>query len=168
MGAVTGGTRFRHLQSSFIQHQRRNTMADKITEEQKSEFKAAFALFDKDGNGSISTAELGAVMQSLGKPSTEAELKNLMKNVDTNKDGTLDFNEFLTLMSRKNENEEMKAAFAAFDKDGNGFITSAELKEVMKSMGESLSDAEVDAMIKEADMNGDDQVNYEEFIKLMG
>lgn len=48
-----------------------------------------------------------------------------------------------------------------FDKDGNGFISAAELRHVMTNLGEKLTDEEVDEMIREADVDGDGQVNYE-------
>ena len=58
-------------------------MADQLTEEQIAEFKEAFSLFDKDGDGTITTKELGTVMRSLGQNPTEAELQDMI-NVSTN------------------------------------------------------------------------------------
>ena len=52
-------------------------MADQLTEEQIAEFKEAFSLFDKDGDGTITTKELGTVMRSLGQNPTEAELQGI-------------------------------------------------------------------------------------------
>lgn len=79
--------------------------------------------------------------------------------------GTIDFPEFLTMMSRKmkdtDSEEELREAFRVFDKDGNGFISAAELRHVMTNLGEKLTDEEVDEMIREADIDGDGQVNYE-------
>ena len=119
--------------------------------------------------GTITTKELGVVMRSLGQTPTEAELQEMIKEVDANKDGTIDFKEFLTLMSRKTRDadsqDELREAFKVFDKDGNGYISAAELRHVMTSLGEKLTDAEVDAMMKEADADGDGQVDYEEFVK---
>ena len=53
-------------------------MADQLTEEQIAEFKEAFSLFDKDGDGTITTKELGTVMRSLGQNPTEAELQDMV------------------------------------------------------------------------------------------
>ena len=79
--------------------------------------------------------------------------------------GTIDFPEFLTMMARKmkdtDSEEEIKEAFRVFDKDGNGFISAAELRHVMTNLGEKLTDEEVDEMIREADVDGDGQVNYD-------
>ncbi|KAF7377609.1 Calmodulin [Mycena sanguinolenta] len=135
-----------------------------------TEFKEAFSLFDKDGDGTITTKELGTVMRSLGQNPTEAELQDMINEVDADGNGTIDFPEFLTMMARKmrdtDSEEEIKEAFKVFDKDGNGYISAAELRHVMTNLGEKLSDNEVDEMIREADVDGDGQINYEEFVKV--
>ena len=56
----------------------------------------------------------------------------------------------------------MSIANEVFDRDGNGFISAAELRHVMTNLGEKLTDEEVDEMIREADVDGDGQINYEE------
>ncbi|MFQ6651214.1 hypothetical protein Gotur_022081 [Gossypium turneri] len=173
-------------------------MADQLTDEQISEFKEAFSLFDKDGDGPLSfslfffalllqylfvafililaagcitTKELGTVMRSLGQNPTEAELQDMINEVDADGNGTIDFPEFLNLMARKmkdtDSEEELKEAFRVFDKDQNGFISAAELRHVMTNLGEKLTDEEVDEMIREADVDGDGQINYDEFVKVM-
>lgn len=76
----------------------------------------------------------------------------------------MDFPEFLTMMGKKLESsehqDELQVAFKEFDKDGNGFISRDELKEVMHSVGDMLTDDELDAMIKRADIDKDGQVDY--------
>lgn len=61
--------------------------ADQLTEEQIAEFKEAFSLFDKDGDGTITTKELGTVMRSLGQNPTEAELQDMINEVDADGKG---------------------------------------------------------------------------------
>uniref|UniRef100_A0A452FKH5 EF-hand calcium-binding domain-containing protein 11 n=1 Tax=Capra hircus TaxID=9925 RepID=A0A452FKH5_CAPHI len=131
-------------------------MADQLTEEQIAEFKDAFSLFDKNGDGTITTKELGT---------------DMINAVDADGNGTIDFPEFLTVMARKkkdtNSEEEIREAFRVFDKDGNGYISAPELRHVMTNLGEKLTDGEVEEMIREADIDGDGEVNYEEFVQMM-
>jgi calmodulin len=146
-------------------------MAEKLTEQQIAEFKEAFNLFDKDGDGAISVKELGTVMRALGNNPTESELQDIINELDQNQDNTIDFPEFMNIMAKRGKEgdteEELIEAFKVFDKDGNGFISAAELRHVMTNLGEKLTDDEVDEMIKEADTDGDGQINYHEFVKMM-
>ncbi|CAO2590544.1 unnamed protein product [Lemmus lemmus] len=70
-------------------------------------------------------------------------------------------------MKDTDSEEEIREVFRIFDKDGNGYISAAELCQVMTNLGEKLTDEEVDEMIREADINGDGQVSYEEFVQMM-
>uniref|UniRef100_A0A8C9PU37 EF-hand domain-containing protein n=1 Tax=Spermophilus dauricus TaxID=99837 RepID=A0A8C9PU37_SPEDA len=129
-------------------------VADQLTKVQIAEFKEAFPLFDKDGNGTITTKELATVMWSLGQNPTEAELQDMINEVDADGIGTIDFPEFLlTMMARKmkdaDSKEEIREALCVFDKEGNGYINAAELHHVMTNLGEKLTDEEVDEMIGE-------------------
>jgi len=110
-------------------------------------------------------------MRSLGQNPTEAELQDMINEVDADGNGTIDFPEFLTMMARKMKDtdsaEEIKEAFKVFDKDGNGYISAAELRHIMTNLGEKLTDEEVDEMIREADVDGDGQINYDEFVDMV-
>jgi calmodulin len=101
----------------------------------------------------------------------ETELRDMVNEVDQDGNGTIEFNEFLQMMSKKMKDadgeEELKEAFRVFDKNNDGLISSNELRHVMTSLGERLSEEEVDDMIKEADLDGDGQVNYEEFVNIL-
>ncbi len=146
-------------------------MTDHLTEEQIAEFKEAFQIFDKDGDGMITTKELGTVMRSLGQNLSEDELKAMIEEVDTDKSGTIDFREFLGLMAWKMKEsgieEELIEAFKVFDRDGNGLISAHELRFVMSTSGEELNDNDIEEMIREADENGDGYIDYEEFVRMM-
>lgn len=95
----------------------------------------------------------------------------MMNEVDTDHSGSIEFNEFINMMtkqvSKEQEEEELKQAFKVFDKDGNGFISAEELEFAMTKIGEKLTKEEVQQMIKEADLDGDGQINYEEFVRMM-
>ena len=69
-------------------------MAKVITSEQQTEYREAFALFDKNGDGTITVTELGTVMRSLGNNPTETELQDMINEVDSDGNGTLEFDEF--------------------------------------------------------------------------
>jgi len=145
--------------------------ADSLTEEQIAEYKEAFSLFDKSGDGTITTKDLGTVIRALGKNPTEAELQDIINEVDPNGDGTVDFPAFLTIMARKMKDtdteEDIVEAFRVFDKDGAGTISAAELRHVMTNLGEKLTDEEVDEMIREADVHGDGVIDYRAFTKII-
>ena len=145
------------------------TLADQLTEKQIAEFREAFTLFDKDADGFITTEELGNVMRSLGQNPTEAQLEDMISELDVDGNGSLDFPEFLTMLNRRtrtNEDieEKLVEAFKVFDVDGSGFIQSADLRVIKARLGEILSDEEIDQMIRSADVDGDGQLNLEEFI----
>ncbi len=110
-------------------------------------------------------------MRNLGQNPSETELTNMINEVDLDGNGTIDFKEFLGLMVRKMKDtdteEELIEAFKVFDRDGNGYITSLELRMVMSNLGEELSTEDIEDMIKEADIDGDGQIDYEEFVKMM-
>tara|TARA_Y100000996_G_scaffold392554_1_gene355417 strand:+ start:145 stop:852 length:708 start_codon:yes stop_codon:yes gene_type:complete len=147
------------------------TELTQISEKQIAEFKEAFSLFDKNGDDTLTIKELGTVIRFLGQNPTETELQDMIKLADVGRNGTIELSEFLTIMTRNMKNtyleEKILEAFKNFDTDGNGFISTTELSNVMKNLGDNLTDEEVSEMICEADADGDSQINYEEFVKMM-
>jgi len=146
-------------------------------------------MFDKDGDGTVSTKELGAVMRSLGNNPTEEELEELIEDSDRDGSGSVDFQEFVELMikreAEKETPEDLKQAFRVFDKvrgsqvsrktflksrispklfqDGNGYVSTSEIKYVLSRIGVNFSDDELLEMVQEADIDGDQHVSFEEF-----
>merc|ERR1719310_404277 len=108
-----------------------------LTEDQIEEFREAFSLFDKDGDGTITIEELGIVMRSLGRKPTREELEAMIAEVDDDASGRIEFKEFLSLMAAKlheqDSVEEMREAFMVFDRDKSGKISAAELRMVMNN-----------------------------------
>jgi calmodulin len=142
-----------------------------LNEKQIAEFREIFVLFDRDGSGTISTNELGLVMKSTGQNPTEAEIHEMINEVDANGDGVINFSEFISLMARRVKNtdtqEDLAQQFKVFDRDGDGLISADECKHVLAGLGEKLTDKEIDEMIRAFDLDGDGHINYEEFVKMM-
>lgn len=146
----------------------------------------SFKFFDRNGDGKISKEELGTVVQSLGHKVTDADLDKLMKDVDKNGDGFIDFQEFKDMNTRAmivecpvdtdvNRNlpqpgsdDSLMSAFNVFDLDKNGFISSEELHSVLVGFGnEKISLDDCRFMIQCVDEDGDHIVSYTEFEALM-
>jgi calmodulin len=103
-----------------------------LSQEKIEEFKEAFTLVDSDGDGIILSSEIGRVFRMLGQNPTQAELADMLSEIDNE---TIEFPEVCTLLARKQKEtdaeEEFKEAFRVFDKDGNGFTSAAELRHIM-------------------------------------
>ncbi|KAF6843463.1 calmodulin [Colletotrichum musicola] len=146
-----------------------------LTEEQYKDYKAVFAVFDRDGTGGINAEEFQIAMKSLGLNPSIQEVKDLIKEVDPNGDGDIDFNEFLQLMSEApapsskdtDTQKELVAAFKVFDKDNSGSVSPSELRQVLLSLGQRATDEEIEEMIRHADLDGNGSIDYQEFVHLM-
>lgn len=106
-------------------------------------------------------------MRSLGQNPKREEVDAMIKAIDTDGNGSIEFEEFLVAFGRRKEDIEMQEAFKVFDKDGNGLISADELQQVMSQLGLAVTVDQVRDLIKQVDMDGDGQVNYKEFVKLM-
>jgi len=95
----------------------------------------------------------------------------MINEVDADGNGTIDFPEFLAMMARRTSHidseEELREAFRTCDNDGDGYISTTELWQMMANLGERLTVSEVEDMIRVADADGDGKVNYEDFVKMM-
>ena len=91
--------------------------------------------------------------------------------MDVDGNGTIEFEEFLVLMQNQMQEttfeEDLRKAFNHFDTDHDGFISSKELKKAMKKNKMALTKAEINVMMREADMDGDGRVSFEEFVSMM-
>ncbi|TKY69241.1 calcium-binding protein CML25 [Spatholobus suberectus] len=135
------------------------------------ELEYVFKKFDANGDGRISSSELGAMMRSLGQPATEEELCKMIREVDSDGDGHIGLEEFVELNTKGVDPDEvlenLKDAFSIFDVDGNGSITAEELHVVMASLGDQCSLEECRKMIAGVDGDGDGMISFEEFKKMM-
>ncbi|XP_062932696.1 centrin-1 [Cynocephalus volans] len=142
-----------------------------LTETQKQEVREAFDLFDADGSGKIDVKELKVAVRALGFEPGKEEMKKMISEVDKEGTGKIGFNDFLAVvthkMAEKDTKEEILKAFKLFDDDETGKISFKNLKRVANELGENLTDEELQEMIDEADLDGDGEVNEDEFLRIM-
>ncbi|MES1910316.1 MAG: hypothetical protein MHM6MM_002932 [Cercozoa sp. M6MM] len=143
-------------------------MADSVLErEYLEEFKGAFQLVDSSGDGQISAAELREVYSRLGYELPEEQLERMIATVDTDGDGQIDFDEFVSMMtSLTPQADELRVAFNFFDVDGDGSITAEELAQTLQTLGEHVTESDITIMMGDADSDGDGRIDFEEFKKL--
>ncbi|TRY98622.1 hypothetical protein DNTS_005294 [Danionella cerebrum] len=149
--------------------------AEQLTDEQKSEFRAAFDIFVQDAeDGCISTKELGKVMRMLGQNPTPEELQEMIDEVDEDGSGTVDFEEFLVMMvrcmkddSKGKSEEELAELFRMFDKNEDGYIDLDELKLMLEATGETITEDDIEELMRDGDKNNDGKIDYDEFLEFM-
>ncbi|XP_028893881.2 uncharacterized calcium-binding protein B0563.7 [Zeugodacus cucurbitae] len=151
-----------------------------ISKGQMREFREAFRLFDKDGDGCITKEELGTVMRSLGQFARVEELQEMLQEIDVDGDGNVSFEEFVDILSNMTyedksglssadqEERELRDAFRVFDKHNRGYITASDLRAVLQCLGEDLDEEDIEDMIKEVDVDGDGRIDFYEFVHALG
>merc|ERR1712161_3285 len=122
----------------------RNKKKGGLSEEQLDEVREAFGLFDADASGSIDVRELKAAMRSLGFEVKNEELKKMVADIDGDGNGTIEFSEFLEMMTgkmgEKDSREDIEKVFKLFDDDNTSRISFRNLARVAEELGENIVD----------------------------
>merc|ERR1712184_154277 len=130
-----------------------------LSEEQMEEIREAFGLFDSDQSGMIDVRELKAAMRALGFEVKNEELKKMVSDIDGDGNGTIEFAEFLEMMTgkmgEKDTREDIEKVFKLFDDDNTNKISFRNLARVAEELGENIDDEELQDMINQADRDGD-------------
>ncbi|XP_037545996.1 calcium-binding protein 2a isoform X2 [Nematolebias whitei] len=133
--------------------------------EEMEELREAFREFDKDKDGFISYKDLGECMRTMGYMPTEMELIELSQQICG---GRVDFEDFVELMGPKMLAETADMIGVKELRDAFREISIGELREAMKKlMGEQLNHREMDEILRDIDLNGDGEVDFEEFVRMM-
>merc|ERR1711909_237876 len=126
------------------------------------------------GKGAIGVETIGNILRMMGVKVKEADLKEIVDEVDDDGSGMLEFEEFTELAAKflieGDEEElknELKEAFRIYDKDGQGFITNEVLKEILREIDPKLTETDLDGIIEEVDEDGSGTMDLDEFMEMM-
>lgn len=143
------------------------------------EIRQIFNKFDKNGDGKISSSEVINSLGELGTKISTEEVHCMMQEFDKDGDGHIDLDEFVDFIQRggtgsgaegttqPDGDKELKDAFDLYDIDNNGLISASELHKVMRMLGLKSTLRDCTNMIRQVDQDGDGNVNFEEFKKMM-
>jgi calmodulin len=143
-----------------------------VPEEQLDRYREAFKMFDTEGVGHISVDQIRKALKKFGQDFTRSEVEDMIRDLDQDGSGTLTFEEFVTLMTKSTVEEvevisledDIIRAFRTFDRDDDGKISMDEFRFILCRLGERMPEDEVDNIFREADLNHDGILDYEEFV----
>lgn len=140
-----------------------------LTYEARKEIKRIFRLIDTTGNGKIGVNDLMRSMQLSGGNPTKEEAQRMIDENDMDGSGSVEYQEFENIMkihilALEYQNDILRDAFKRFDKNGDGSLDCEELRKVLCSIGESLTDEEAEEMFKMVDVDNNGKVDLDEFL----
>ncbi|XP_019180335.1 PREDICTED: probable calcium-binding protein CML16 [Ipomoea nil] len=149
-------------------------MAQAQPDLQIDQLRHIFMHFDMDRDGSLTQLELAALLRSLGLKTSCDQIHALTAHMDSNGNGSIEFDELVSaILPDVNRDvllnqEQLMEVFRSFDKDGNGYITAAEMAGQMAKMGHPLTYHQLTELMREADVNGDGVLSFSEFASILG
>jgi len=153
----------------------RHIIAHHLSDDVLRKLQNQFCSMDKDNNGELTLDELKDGCREMGILDTK-DIGALFESIDADHSGTVSYSEFLAAtMDAKQfmKREVYWEAFRVFDLDQNGRITTSEFEQIMQNDGADLnlpagtSAKEIAAMFKEADADGDGEIDFQEFCQMM-
>merc|ERR1712094_137921 len=141
-----------------------------LSDEQLDEIREAFSLFDADASGMIDIRELKAAMRALGFQVKNEELKKMVADIDGDGNGTIEFGEFLQMMTgkmgEKDSREDIRRSSSSSMTTTPTRSPSATSPVLLRSSVRTSTE-ELQDMINQADRDGDGEINIDEFYRIM-
>ncbi|XP_043477337.1 troponin C-like isoform X1 [Leptopilina heterotoma] len=142
-------------------------------EEQVQMLRRAFSMFDSQKTGKIEKEKVRTILNTLGHTFDDHELESLLKQEDEEDSGKLNFDSFYRVACHFQEEDdealqkELKEAFRLYDKEGNGYIPTSSLREILAALDDQITPDQMDGMIAEIDTDGSGTVDFDEFMEMM-
>jgi len=137
--------------------------------------KTCFDLFDSKKQEFLSADDLDEILRAMGFRPSKEELMDILAEIDEDGSGEIEFGEFCQLCAKflvedpdiETMKRELKDAFRIYDKEGQGFITSATLRGLIAELLAPLTEDELDGIIEELDEDGSGTMDFDEFCEMM-
>ena len=138
-------------------------------ENDMKEHKEAFKIFDTDKDGKLNQEEATYAFMTLGYTFSEEEMNTIM--IQSGHNGLIDLKSFSDYLLKRNKDTEMEdelmECFKEMDKDHDGKISKKDLKYLLYSIGEKLTDEEIEGLINETDTTKEGFITYKDMVRLM-
>jgi len=145
-----------------------------LTAQETKQFSEVFEMFDESGDNAVNISKVPEMMNTMGWNATGAEITNCRKaaKIEDGVDMTLEIylafmGVWTSLKPPKHSDQQLKDAFMVFDKKGTGSVPGDLMRYVLSGCGEPLDQQELDTLMREADTDGDGNIDYDEFVALM-
>lgn len=123
-----------------------------------------------DNDGYLNYHELKVALRALGFEYSKKEVLSIIEEYDSDDRKQISYDDFYRFVANKiierDPVDEIKKAFKLFDDDHTGKISLKNLRRVAKELGENITDDELMAMIDEFDLNGDGEIDEQEFLNI--
>ncbi|RUS12987.1 putative calmodulin [Endogone sp. FLAS-F59071] len=149
-------------------------MANNLPPEVLEDLKAAFALYDKDGDGVVTTVEFALTLKGFGVDIRGTAFEDLIQRADNDHNGSIDFGEFVNMMTMNRhthveeepldpEEERLIQAFKEYDENGDGYISVEEFHKALTRAGQKVTLKDVEKLVSKVDQDGDGVISFMEF-----
>ena len=147
-----------------------NVMVKHLSSKQIKDLETEFGKLDNDGSGTLEIEELQRAIENAKMNISEAEIRQIIKEIDYAENGKINYSEFISATINTKDfltEDRLQAIFQSFDIDNTKYITIQNLKDAFSKFGRSISQREIEQIMKEHDKDGDQQIDFNEFKEMM-
>ncbi|XP_049873818.1 troponin C-like [Pectinophora gossypiella] len=148
-------------------------MTNQIDDEQIAMLRRAFSMFDSSKQGRIEKEKVRTILNTMVHSYDDRELDEMLDSEETDDSGKLNFDSFVRVATHFLDEDdealqkELKEAFRLYDKEGNGYIPTSSLREILAALDDQLTPDQLNEMIAEIDTDDSGTVDFDEFMEMM-
>jgi len=144
---------------------------ERFTDLEVEKFREAFTFFDRNGDGTMSAKDVGLAMRSMGALINQKEIDLLVLKYDPDRTQKIHLEDYISMMAevvtKPDDEDKIRTAFSAFDKQENGMLDIEEMKHVLTKVGDPLKPEEVTNFVSILDSYGDGHARMNDLLALL-